>query len=71
MAKRISLYVTPSHVSITIENGATREATARSLDDAIAALHPADVEPLRALALSIADILGTVAAARKLEGGQL
>jgi hypothetical protein len=73
MSARIVLYVTPSHVSITVENGARREATAPTLDQCIAALHPADLAPLRELALTIADILSTVLTTptpTKLEGGK-
>lgn len=44
--KRLSLYLTPSRSSVTIENGASRETCAASLSEMLNHMHAADAAVL-------------------------
>lgn len=42
MPKRLSIYATPGHVSVTIQNGASRETSGNDFPAVVAAMHPED-----------------------------
>lgn len=43
MRRKLSVYYTVDHASITVQNGASRETTATSMPEALRAMHPDDL----------------------------
>ena len=56
MLQRFTLWLTPHHSSITVQNGATRQTSADTLTEAIAALTPEDRQTLITTCTAVADI---------------
>lgn len=53
MMRQFSMFLTPSHFSVTVANGATRQTSAASLGDMIAALPVEDRKVLVAVSRGI------------------
>lgn len=51
--KKLSVYYTPSHASVTVQNGAARETSANDMPAVLAAMHPQDLMALYTFAQAI------------------
>lgn len=61
--QKLSIWATPGHTSITIQNGASRETTGKDFPAVAAAMHPADRATLAQFCAGILATLDATAAA--------
>lgn len=57
MNRMFSLYLTPHHASVTIQNGASRATSANTVNDMIAGMASGDVQTLETVCAQLLEVI--------------